>query len=186
MFGNAYNQAWFGAAMSKRGYVVAAISHPGTSTWLRDADQRRALWERPKDVSRVIDHVTTPGALPIEVLSDQVFMAGHSLGGFTAALLAGARYDADQLESFCDGRSDEMVCGIFADWDIAKTPQDRTQMEADLADPRIRAFALFDLGGTQSFSPQSLAKIDSPLLVFGAPITNSGLDLDIESRALVK
>lgn len=186
MFGNAYNQAWFAGAMAQQGFIVAAISHPGTSTWQRDADQRRQLWERPKDVSRVIDFAMTSEGLMGQVDPDRIFMAGHSLGGFTAAALAGARYDAAKLKQFCDATPGELACGIFADWDIAQTPEDRVQMEADLSDPRIRAFALFDLGGTQSFSVDSLNKIDTPMLVFGAPIMNSGLTLNIESRALIK
>ena len=63
LFGNAYNQAWLAAAMARRGYVVAAINHPGTSTFLRDPNQRRQLWQRPKDISRVIDHFCPRGAL---------------------------------------------------------------------------------------------------------------------------
>jgi predicted dienelactone hydrolase len=185
MFGNSRNQAWFAAEMARRGFVVAAVDHPGTSTWLRDPDQRRALWERPGDITRVIDFAVSPGALPVQVDPDQIFMAGHSLGGFTALALAGARYDAQRLERFCDTMPGELACGIFADWEIAQTPEDRERMQDDLADERIRAFAVFDLGGAQSFSDDSLNKIDKPLLVFGAPIMNSGLTLDIESRALV-
>lgn len=185
MFGNSRNQAWFAAEMARRGFVVAAVDHPGTSTWLRDPDQRRALWERPGDITRVIDFAVSPGALPVQVDPDQIFMAGHSLGGFTALALAGARYDAQRLERFCDTMPGELACRIFADWEIAQTPGDRERMQDDLADERIRAFAVFDLGGTQSFSDVSLNKIDKPLLVFGAPIMNSGLTLDIESRALV-
>lgn len=186
MFGNAYNQAWLAAALAARGHVVAAINHPGTSTWLRDADQRRELWERPGDISRVIDHVLAAPGLAGHVDPDRIFVAGHSLGGFTALALAGGRYDAAKLKAFCDGMPGELACSILNDWNIAQTPADRAAMEADLSDPRIRAFALFDLGGTQSFSTQSLGRIDRPMLVFGAPIMNSGLTLDIESRALVK
>ena len=185
MFGNSRNQAWFAAEMARRGFVVAAVDHPGTSTWLRDADQRRALWERPRDISRVIDFVVSPGALPMEIDPDRVFMAGHSLGGFTALALAGARYDGEHLERFCTANPGELTCAIFADWGIAQSPGDREQMQADLSDDRIRGFAVFDLGGTQSFSEESLRMIGKPLLVFGAPIMNSGLTLDIESRALV-
>ena len=43
MFGNAYNQAWLASALAERGYMVAGISHPGTSTWSRDPDQTRNL-----------------------------------------------------------------------------------------------------------------------------------------------
>ncbi len=186
MFGNARNQAWLAAAMARRGYVVAAIDHPGTSTWSRDTDQRRALWERSRDITRLIDFALSPGAIPVQVDPDRVFMTGHSLGGFTALTLAGARFDAARLERFCGAHTKEMVCGIFDDWDIAETPEDRERMEADLSDSRIRAFAVFDLGGTQSLSEESLGRIHRPLLIFGAPIMNSGLTLDIESRALVE
>lgn len=185
MYGNAYNQAWLAGALARRGYVVAAISHPGTSTWSRDPEVTRQLWERPMDVSRVIDYATTTPELAHFVDPDRVFMAGHSLGGFTALALAGARYDAARLKTSCEQTPDELVCGILSDWKIARTEADRARMEADLSDPRIKAFAVFDLGGTQSFSDKSLAMIERPMLVFGAPIMNSGLTLDIESRALV-
>jgi predicted dienelactone hydrolase len=185
MFGNSYNQAWFAGAMARKGYVVAAINHPGTSTWLRDPDQRRALWERPKDITRVIDFAMTDPDLMSRIDSNRIFMAGHSLGGFTAVALAGGQYDASALNSFCAQAPDELTCGILNRWEIAKTDTDRVQMEADLSDQRITAFAVFDLGGTQSFSTGSLAQIDRPMLVFGAPIMNSGLTLDIVSRALV-
>lgn len=185
MYGNAYNQAWLAGALARHGYVVAAVSHPGTSSWSRDPELTRQLWQRPKDVSRVIDHaLTSPDLAPL-VDPDRVFMAGHSLGGFTALALAGGRYDAARLKAFCDPAPDELVCGILRNWKIAQTDEDRAQMEADLSDPRIKAFALFDLGGTQSFSDASLARIDRPMLIYGAPIMNSGLTLDIESRALV-
>jgi predicted dienelactone hydrolase len=185
MFGSVRNQAWFAAEMAQRGFVVAAVNHPGTSTRLRDPDQRRALWERPNDITRVIDFAVSPGTLPVQIAPDKVFMAGHSLGGFTAVALAGARYDAEHLERFCDATPGELACQIFADWNIAQTPEDRERMQEDLSDSRIRAFAVFDLGGNQGFSDESLGKIDKPLLVFGAPIMNSGLTLDIEGRALV-
>ena len=88
MFGNARNQAWLAGALAKQGYVVAAISHPGMSTWSRDPDQRRQLWKRPRDISRLIDYATQSPALSRYVDPERIFMAGHSLGGFTAVALA--------------------------------------------------------------------------------------------------
>ncbi len=186
MYGNAYNQAWLAAALAQQGYIVAAINHPGTSTWLRDKDQARELWKRPQDISRVIDYVLASQEYSTHIEPKSIFMAGHSLGGFTAALLAGARYDAEKFDAVCNENPDDLVCGVLRGWNVAQTADDREQMEADLSDDRIKAFALFDLGGTQSFSKQSLSQIDRPMLVFGAPIMNSGLTLDIESRALIE
>lgn len=186
MYGNAYNQAWLAAALAQKGYIVAAINHPGTSTWSREKDHARELWKRPQDISRVIDYLISSQEYSAQIEPENIFMAGHSLGGFTAALLAGARYDAEKLKTVCADIPDELVCGVLRSWSIAQTSDDRAQMEADLSDARIKAFALFDLGGTQSFSTQSIAQIKRPMLVFGAPIMNSGLTLDIESRALVE
>lgn len=185
MFGNANNQAWLAQALVAKGYIVAAVNHPGTSSFNKDPDQRRMLWERPKDISRMIDYVLGGAGIGAAVEPGRIFMAGHSLGGFTAMELAGARYDTATFKAFCAGHKDELVCGIFDGWDVAKTPDDRAQMESDLSDPRIAGFALFDLGGTQTFAPNSLAAITRPLLVIGAPDNIHGLDLDVESRALV-
>ena len=183
MYGNARNQSWLASAMAEQGYIVAAINHPGTSTWLRDPDDARQMWERPKDVSRVIDHLTADPMIATQIDADQIYMGGHSLGGFTAALLAGARYDAEQINAICDADPEDLVCGIFHGWQVAKTPEDVAMMEADLSDPRISKIALFDLGGTQTFSAESIAAIDTNLLVIGAPKGDSDINLDIESRA---
>ncbi len=181
MFGNAMNQSWLASALAERGYIVAAISHPGTSTWLRDADDRRALWERPRDVSRVIDAMENDP----RVDASRIYMAGHSLGGFTAALLAGARYDAAAMDGFCADNAGELVCGIFQGWDVAQTPEDRAMLSADLSDPRIDAFALFDMGGAQALSEASMGAIATPTLIYGAPVEElNGLDLDVQSRAI--
>lgn len=185
MFGNARNQAWLASALTQRGYIVAAINHPGTSTLQRDPDQRRELWERPRDITRTIDHIVDASEFRDSVDRSRIFMAGHSLGGFTAIALAGGRYDPAKIEAFCADNQDELVCGILDDWNIAKTPEDREAISRDLSDPRISGFAVFDLGGTQTFSTESLSSIERPMLVIGAPLTVTGLDLDIESRALM-
>lgn len=184
MYGNAMNQSWLAGALAQEGYVVAAISHPGTSTWMRDPDHARQMWDRPGDVSRVIDFALSDPGLSAMIDPEQIYIAGHSLGGFTAVALAGGRYDAPKIDAFCEAAPNELVCGIFNRWQVAQTPEDVTAMQADLSDDRIKAFAVFDLGGTQMFSLSSLGQIEIPMLVMGAPKDISGLDLDIESRAL--
>lgn len=188
MYGNAMNQSWLAADLAQQGYVVAAINHPGTSTWLREPEDARQLWERPKDITHLIDHMLTASDWRPRIDPARIFMAGHSLGGFTAMMLAGARYDHAGFDHSCAQDPDALVCGIFDMWQVAQTPQDRQQMQADLSDTRIKAFAIFDLGGTQTFSKPSLNRIETPLLVLGAPHLGdeTRIDLDVESRALVQ
>lgn len=185
MFGNARNQAWFASALTAQGYIVAAIDHPGTSTFSRDPDQRRALWERPGDISRTLDHLLAMDGVGAQIDPDRIYMAGHSLGGWTALALAGGLFEAERMDAFCEAGPDDLVCGIVAAWDVAVTPQDRAAMGQDLSDPRFSAIASFDLGGTQFFTPDSLGGIETPMMVIGASIANSGIDLDVESRALI-
>lgn len=185
MFGNARNQAWLAKALTEKGYVVAAIDHPGTSTFQRDPTHRRQLWQRAYDITRTIDHIIDTPKFGDLVDQDHIFMAGHSLGGFTAVLLAGGRYDPVKMDAFCALHPGELVCGIFDGWNVAKTPEDRELMSADWSDDRIIGFAVFDLGGTQAISTDSLARVSRPMFVIGAPRDIAGMDLDIESRALV-
>ncbi|GAB5448523.1 alpha/beta hydrolase family protein [Gymnodinialimonas sp.] len=184
MYGNARNQAWLAAELTKAGYIVAAIDHPGTSTFLRDPDDAREMWERPRDISRTIDHLLARDDVRVD--PDRIYMAGHSLGGLTAVMLAGARYDPARIDGFCAEGLDDLVCGILAMWDVAVSEADRETIAQDWSDSRLAGIAVFDLGGTQAFAPESYGAIDTPMLVIGAPIANSGLNIDLESRALVE
>ncbi|WP_293451262.1 alpha/beta fold hydrolase [Planktotalea sp.] len=186
MYGNERNQNWLAAALVSKGYIVASLSHPGTSTWLRDPDDARRLWERPRDVSRVITHLLNDTRFAPLIDPERIFMGGHSLGGWTAVWLAGGRYDGAKVQADCAADPTDLICEISDMWNIAKTPQDVQAMEQDLSDPRIKAIAVFDLGGTQTFNTATIAAIKIPLLVFGAPKQSMGsLDLNRESRALV-
>jgi len=185
-FGTAHNQAWLAEALVRHGFMVAAIHHPGTSHFFRDPVHRKNLWQRADDISRVIDYLTTDFIYADHINQNRIYMAGHSLGGFTAMLLAGARYDAYLFNQFCSEFSDDLVCRLFSEWRVAQTSDDIRLMEKDWSDDRIKAFAIFDLGGTQSFSHESLEAIDTPLLVYGAPVGEMKLNLDIESRYLVE
>jgi predicted dienelactone hydrolase len=184
MYGNHRNQAWLASTLTQQGYIVAAIDHPGTSTFQRDPDHARELWERPNDISRTIDHILADPAYAKHVDADNIFMAGHSLGGFTAVALAGGRFDPVKFDDFCASTDADIACGVINNWQVAKSDADRITITQDMSDNRIKGFAVFDLGGTQSFSTDSLGAIEKPMLVIGAPHDVHGLNLDVESRAL--
>jgi len=116
---------------------------------------------------------------------DNIFMAGHSLGGFTAIALAGGRFDPDKYHQHCNERADYIACRAMHSWNVAVSDQDRIDIAQDMSDSRIKGFAVFDLGGAQTFSVESLGAIDTPMVVYGAEVENSEMDLDLESRALM-
>lgn len=88
------------AALAERGYVVAAVQHPGSdeSVW-RDAAPSERLdtlkraasvanaLERPRDVSFALDELLADADLRID--AGRIGMMGHSFGANTTMLLAG-------------------------------------------------------------------------------------------------
>lgn len=183
MYGNTFNQAWLASELARRGFVVAMINHPGTSTFLRDPEQARELWLRPTDLSRLVTYLTEESEYAAIIDRDRIFAAGHSLGGFTVMMLAGAQFDNQRYGSVCKGRDLPVACEVLRGWSIAETEVDQIEMATSRKDDRVRKVISLDLGGTPVFSRDSLARIDIPVLVLGSGRADM-LDQEIESRAL--
>jgi len=184
-FGNSQNQAWLATIIARSGYIVATPNHPGTSTFLQDPEARRKLWERPKDISRTISSLLKSSKFGNNIDKRKIIVIGHSLGGFDAMELAGARYNKEKYDKFCRDHTDSIDCKLLTQWGVAADKESQKQMEASLVDKRITAAIIFDLGGTQSFSKASLANIKLPILVLAAGHNLADMNIDHESRALV-
>ena len=78
--------------LARRGYVVAAPAYPGTNADAPGGASPADLANQPADTSFVIDRILAaddgPGRLHDRIDTDRIAMAGHSVGGFTAAELA--------------------------------------------------------------------------------------------------
>lgn len=183
MYGNTFNQAWLGSELARRGFIVAMVNHPGTSTWLRDPEQARQLWDRPDDLSRLISFLTLESSFRDRIDPTRISAAGHSLGGMTVMMLAGADFDPDRYDTVCSGKNLPVVCGVLAGWSIAESQADRLEMARSRKDPRIAKVISLDLGGTPVFSRSSLGAIDIPVLVLGSGRADM-LNQASESRAL--
>lgn len=183
MYGNTLNQAWLASALARRGFIVAMINHPGTSTFLRDADHARELWERPVDMSRLITFLLEESPLADRVDTGRIYAAGHSLGGYTVMLLAGARFDTGLYENLCAEDETNVVCSVLKGWSVAETDADRKEMQLSRKDARVRKIVSMDLGGTPVLSRRSLGLVETPVLVLGSGRADM-LDQDIESRML--
>ncbi|MCV0427080.1 MAG: hypothetical protein K5905_16575 [Roseibium sp.] len=183
MYGNTFNQAWLGSELARRGFLVAMVNHPGTSTFLRDPDQARELWERPRDMTRLITYLIEDSRFSDRIDPTRIYAAGHSLGGFTVLLLAGATFDTKLYRSACTGAALPVACSVLAGWSIAETPADQKQMEMSRKDPRILKVISLDLGGTPVLSRESLTMLDIPVLVLGSE-RGDMLNQEVESRAL--
>jgi predicted dienelactone hydrolase len=164
--GNAGQFGWIASALAAQGYVVALPNHPGSTSGNASAPEALRIWERPQDISAVLDALQAdPAAYPYMDLS-RVGVLGFSAGGYTALALSGARVDPARLAAFCDhggrGMSD---CDFFARHGIDMHAADLSPAAQDLRDPRIGFAVVVDPGIVETLTEDSLAAIDLPMLV---------------------
>lgn len=175
------NLNWLAGRLVAEGYVVAAPDHPGTTTFNRDPEAAAQIWERPRDLSRVIDAVLADPALGARVNGGQIAAIGHSLGGWTVTAAAGARFDTRRFAEDCAKGHSPRACGLLQELGL-----DNPSIEADLKDPRIGAFVSLDLGLARGFTPESLNQLSVPALIFGAGVDIGDLPARLESGYLAE
>ena len=175
--GSAATMAWFCADLARQGFVVAAVNHHGNT----GAEPRRLMegfvlwWERPKDLSSLLDCLLGDPEFGPRVDAERVGVAGFSLGGYTALASVGMRVDPRRWKPYCDEHPDDPLCRLPPEagevegdlWDLLmKNPRIQAGLEADqqvVADPRFRAsFAMAPVGGAMVLT-ESLREISVPV-----------------------
>ena len=185
--GNNLNQAWLAVALAKQGVVVVAPNHPGTTSLDSNSAETAKLWERPHDISRVVDHMLSDSKWGKAVDEREIAVIGHSLGGATALFVAGGRFSPDRFEKFCKLKPDQVGNIWYQKYQIGKKAEDKGLVSQNWQDERVSKVILLDPGLSQGFDPASLAGIDVPVLVFGAGAESKNeMPLDDESRYLAK
>jgi predicted dienelactone hydrolase len=173
------NLSWLAIELAEQGYIVAAPDHPGTTTFNMDAAQAMRLWERPRDLSRVIDLLADDATLAGKVDVDRIAAIGHSLGGWTVTALAGARFDTKRFEEDCQAQTSPRACALKDELGL-----NGPEIERDMTDPRVRGFVSLDLGLARGFTPDSLETLRVPSLVIAAGIDIGGLPSRLETGYL--
>ncbi|MFV0285066.1 MAG: alpha/beta hydrolase family protein, partial [Demequina sp.] len=93
---------WLAQALVAAGYAVVGVDHHGNTSAEPYLPEGFACpWERPRDVSLALDWALAS----LEVDVTRVSVAGFSLGGYTAAALAGARLDPGVVEAVLSGEA---------------------------------------------------------------------------------
>ncbi len=164
--GNAGQFGWIASRLAAAGFVVLLPNHPGTTTGNASAERAVRVWERPADITAVIDEITeSPDTYPF-IDTSRIATLGFSAGGYTAMAVSGARVDADALQQFCDhgdhGMSD---CAFLAQAGIDLHQIDLSPAAMDHRDARIRAAVIIDPGIVETLTEDSLRTIGIPMLI---------------------
>ncbi|MBC8982989.1 hypothetical protein PS907_00639 [Pseudomonas fluorescens] len=184
--GNWGNQVWLASALAHEGYIVAALNHPGTTSKDRSPQAAAQLWERPKDVSRAIDAVIAQPTQFGAVAKGHIAVVGHSIGGWTAMEIAGARFDPDLFARDCNAHPKLGGCIGYQQIKPAETPTAKAQLAAALRDVRVGAVVTLDLGLSRGFTDASLAALPVPALVIAGGVPTEDMDPNLESADMVR
>ncbi|NVZ59503.1 alpha/beta fold hydrolase [Pseudomonas edaphica] len=184
--GNWGKQVWLASALAHKGYIVAAVNHPGTTTKDRNPQAAAQLWQRPADLSRAIDAVLAQPQQFGAVANQHITAVGHSLGGWTVLEIAGARFDPDLFSRDCAAHPKLGGCIGYHEMNPAATPDGKARLAADLSDKRVTAIVSLDLGLSRGMTDASLAAFKVPALVIAGGVPTEDMDPNLESANLVK
>lgn len=171
------NQAWLAARLAQHGYIAVSLNHPGTTFGDMDPAWATHLADRPQQASRVLDALLADGEFGPQIDQKQIAVMGHSLGGSTALMLAGAVFEPALLQDACADDTTKIVCMVYrtGGLTVALPP-------VSARDPRISAAVLLDMEGIRGFTPESLSKLSVPVLALVSGIEDPALPLGWEGR----
>ncbi|CAM0117552.1 alpha/beta hydrolase family protein [Rhabdochlamydiaceae symbiont of Dictyostelium giganteum] len=90
-WGDRMNTSWIAETLAANGYIVAAVDHYGNTWNNKIVDSFIKIWERPKDISSVIDNLFQMEQFKDHIDAQRIGFVGYSLGGQTGVWIAGGR-----------------------------------------------------------------------------------------------
>ena len=152
-------------ALAQAGFVVAAVAHTGDN----HADQSRAasMMDRPRHISRVIDHMLTQWSGKDRIDATRIGVFGHSSGAFTALATVGGSADLGRIAPHCQQRPGDYPCQLMAR-QPAGTAAMVTAMVQPGPDARVRAAVVVAPALGFTFTQASLAAISVPIQLWRA------------------
>ena len=152
-------------SLADAGFVVVALTHTGDNY----ADQSRSTYvmDRPRQISRVIDHMLSKwdGHAVIDPLRIGIF--GFSSGGFTALASIGGVPDFAKIGPMCAQYPSDYACGLIAK-SGGNVTAPRTSAINSGADARIKSAVVVAPALGFTFSPDGLKNVKVPVQLWRA------------------
>jgi predicted dienelactone hydrolase len=152
-------------ALADAGFVVAAVSHAGDNY----ADQSRSadVMDRPRQISRVIDHMLSAWEGRAMIDPARLGMFGFSAGAFTALVSIGGIPDFSKVGPMCRQYPGDFACQLIASsgGSLALPLRATTASAAEL---RIKAAVVAAPALGFTFSPDGLKNVKVPVQLWRA------------------
>jgi predicted dienelactone hydrolase len=174
-----YTISWLAEVLATNGYIVAAMDHYG-NTWNNKIPEYYARpWERPLDVSFVLDQILESSQFKERIDQKKIGFAGYSLGGATGIWIAGAQageFDFEEIKSNCLRDLNDVVSMNTIE------QIDFSQAAGSFIDRRISAMVLMAPALGWLFEENSLKRISIPIFIFA---TENDLIVPVEGNAKI-
>ncbi len=170
--GYAENSSFLMTHLASHGFLVAAPDHTD-NTFLDGSDRATEIYyQRPLDLSAVLDHLLGGGASGLAASDDPVLLIGHSFGGYTSFVTAGAAFDLETWSARCASGTD--TSAFCSTWSASA----EAIFSAGLRDARVGAILPMAAGDADLFDLTSLGALTAPVLLMGGTLdeatTSSG------------
>lgn len=158
---------WMADYFVQRGWIVVGINHPGNTLEDNSAEGLMEVWKRPKQISHFLDWFLRENQISSYIDRTRIVAAGHSAGGTTVLMLAGARLSKSKLQNpvpYCESKPDaydDEKCAQLKKIDVEEF--DQKEVEADYTDTRIKAVVAMDPGFARSFQKMDPNRVTTPI-----------------------
>ena len=167
--GAALRLDWMAQYFAEHGWIVVGINHPGNTFDDNSAEGLMQVWKRPKQISEFLDWFFKNYSWSNRIDTKQIAAAGHSAGGATVLMLAGARLSKLRLQNpvpFCVPKPSGLDDERCSELKKIKTEKYKTQdVEGDYYDPRVKAVIGLDPGFAKSFDSKYAGSLKVPVLL---------------------
>jgi predicted dienelactone hydrolase len=181
--GNGAGYAWFGEYLASHGYIVAMVYHYRANTYDSSALYlRNRLWQRPRDISLDITHLLQDEVWGPRIDPNQIGVAGHSQGGFTALWIGGAEVDPDLFQAYQRRWKENLVVPAY----LREQMRLDAEPARDVRDDRVKAAFAMAPGDIQGFGMDAagLRQMAIPAyLIVGVGDTTTPLEENAEFAA---
>lgn len=165
---------WFCAGLAARGFMVAAVDHFGNTFDNPIPEQFVKFWERPQDLTFVLDRLIAEKNISPFIDTSRVGVAGFSLGGYTAIALSGGKADFQALRKYFmteNGKKEADIPempGLLSYFEKPAIFED-FKKAPELQDIRIKSAFVMSPALGQAFPvKESVNKITIPVYIVGA------------------
>ncbi len=158
--------------LASYGYIVALPQHPGSDNAQFEAmlnGDSQNLYEleefinRPLDVTYLIDELEKLNATEFDgrLNLDRVGVLGHSFGGYTAIALAGATFDWENVQNYCQRDVWEPNLSMLLQCRTLDLPR----QNYNFRDERVKAVGVMNPLNSVVFGPEGLGEVEIPVII---------------------